>query len=700
MNIQKLFIIILLSILLPGLTLSQETDKKLLQERSKGTPQNIEQKQQNKDDDAIIRVNTNIVQIDVTVTDAQGHQVTNLSSDDFEILEDNRSQSITNFSYISNQKENKTPIALKEPPIKEEIPPPQLKTTDVRRIVVLVVDDLGLSFESTNNIKDTLKKFITNKINAEDLVGIMLTSRRVNVLPQLTNDKRKLLASVDQISRSQFSRTGTNTIEAVNADNIPILSNDIQQNQVSCIETIKSLEQIVTNLEQLPGRKSMLLFSDGLRVTNDVIKETNRLAEQANKASTVIYTVDSRELQALNLSAEDELRPKMGPIPGGGSDDNTKRILNAGKARNQRSRDLENGMAFLANQTGGVFSRDLDKGISKILAEENGYYLIGYSPTEEEQLKTSGHQITIKVKNPALQVRYRKNYYGIKQEEDLNNVSVGERIITALNSPFTKTDISVRLTPLSTYDKADDNFLSTLLLINPQNLSFVTEKEDLIKTTFDIVTLTYDYSGQVVDQSSRTHSININNQTYQRMLKEGLAIYGKIPVKKPGVYQVRAVVIDKQSGRLGTDHRVVEVADIKKGKLALSTIFLTSPQQTETTLQQDENTQSDQLLISATRNFPKESLLQYAVNIYNSKLTDRLALKVRLFRNRQIVYDSKPIILDATKPENNAITSIGKLQLGRDLTPGEYVLQLVVSKDNNGKDTQTTSQISDFRIVE
>src|SRR5215210_5580139 len=52
------------------------------------------------DEDEVVRVTTNLVQIDVTVTDRDGRQVTDLRPEEFEVFEDGRPQALSNFSYI------------------------------------------------------------------------------------------------------------------------------------------------------------------------------------------------------------------------------------------------------------------------------------------------------------------------------------------------------------------------------------------------------------------------------------------------------------------------------------------------------------------------------------------------------------------------------------------------------------------------
>src|SRR5580692_11828106 len=51
--------------------------------------------------DAVIRINVNLVQIDAVVTDKHGKPVTDLQASEFEVLQDGRTQAITNFSFLA-----------------------------------------------------------------------------------------------------------------------------------------------------------------------------------------------------------------------------------------------------------------------------------------------------------------------------------------------------------------------------------------------------------------------------------------------------------------------------------------------------------------------------------------------------------------------------------------------------------------------
>ena len=150
----------------------------------------------------MIRITVNLVQVDAVVTDSKGHHVTNLKPEDFEILEDGRPQTITNFSYISTAKPAGIEAHAATPPAATgmpTVPPVRLAPEQVRRSIVILVDDLHITFQDMYYVRKALTKFIDDAIQPGDLVAILHTSGGLGVRQQFTNDKRVLHATVDRL---------------------------------------------------------------------------------------------------------------------------------------------------------------------------------------------------------------------------------------------------------------------------------------------------------------------------------------------------------------------------------------------------------------------------------------------------------------------------------------------------------------------
>ena len=231
------------------------------------------QQQQSKpaSDEDVVRISTNLVQVDPVITDSKGKQVTDLRADEVQILEDGKPQNITNFSYNAlGSTEMSRPAAPPKPVDKNAppVPPVRLKPEQVRRTMALVVDDLGLSFESAYYVRRALKKFLDQQMQPDDLVAIIRTGGGIGALQQFTSDKRQLYAAVEKVKWNPSGRGGVSAVPQMEADPLPDASPsddgptgsqnlDQFREDVFAVGTLGALNYIVRGLRELPGRKSM-----------------------------------------------------------------------------------------------------------------------------------------------------------------------------------------------------------------------------------------------------------------------------------------------------------------------------------------------------------------------------------------------------------------------------------------------------------
>lgn len=131
-------------------------------------------------DTPIIRMNVELVQVDVVVHDGKGRPVTNLTAEDFEVKQDGKVQKITNFSYVAEPSQ-----AIPAPSVKREkgavaapsVKAKELSADEVHRTMALVVDDLGLAYESVLRAKESMLKFVDEQMQPGDLVAVLRTGQ-------------------------------------------------------------------------------------------------------------------------------------------------------------------------------------------------------------------------------------------------------------------------------------------------------------------------------------------------------------------------------------------------------------------------------------------------------------------------------------------------------------------------------------------
>ena len=119
-------------------------------------------------EEPLLRVTVRLVQIDAVVTDKHGHNVPNLTRDDFKLFQDGKEQVITHFSYVEAAGGKAQPAARPEaiqerrlaPKQRAMAPPVPLMREATRRTLALVVDDMGISWQNMPRVKEALRKFV------------------------------------------------------------------------------------------------------------------------------------------------------------------------------------------------------------------------------------------------------------------------------------------------------------------------------------------------------------------------------------------------------------------------------------------------------------------------------------------------------------------------------------------------------------
>src|SRR6478672_3384344 len=195
-------------------------------------------------DDAVVKISTNLIQLDVTVTDAKGKTVTDLRPEEIEVYENGHKQKITNFNFISSAPPVEKAKNVKPDPLAPPLPPTHLRPEQVRRTIALVVDDLSLSFESAYQTQRALKKFVNEQMEDGDLVAIIRTGAGIGALQQFTSDKRMLYAAIDRVKWNPIGSGGIGAFAPIESTALPGASPTPDENgdTPAAVDNAKSLD--------------------------------------------------------------------------------------------------------------------------------------------------------------------------------------------------------------------------------------------------------------------------------------------------------------------------------------------------------------------------------------------------------------------------------------------------------------------------
>jgi VWFA-related protein len=706
-------------------------------------------------DEPAVKISTDLIQVDVTVTDRDGKIVTGLTADDFEITENGQAQPITNLSFINRTRGGATVGGDNKGAVTNGTGPGASTSANTRRTIAIVVDDLNLSFVSVYYLRRALKKFVETQMAPGDLVAIIRTGVGVGALQQFTTDKRLLLASIQRIRWNPLGSGGMDSLASVgqspeektnrfNGESDYVAAkagNDdsgrksilIHQNindtlatdyrpSKAAVEieaalhaqaTLGSMKYIIGGMNELPGRKMMMLFSDGLAINSNGTKSRSAaiynmlrdLVDEANRSSVVVYTFDTKGMKSMSIQASDS----------------TYEIIDGHRGQKEKERldtfkQSQEGLAMLADETGGkslLNSNDLNYGIDRALDEQTGYYLLGYVPDSDtfSPADRKFNKLEVKVKRPGLNVSYRSGFFNSPEGGKASDAASSDKALaSALTSPFARSDIAVNINALYANDPNDGPYIRSFLHIDANTLTFTEDAEGWKKATFDVAAAAFGDNGLPVDKVASKYTIKTKGATYDTMLQKGFVYVLVMPLKSTGLLQYRVAVRDEASGKVGSASQIIDVPDLKSQKLFISSLAVedVSMDTWQNITAGKVGNGPGQIKISSTlpydtvlKQFPAGSVLRYGYEAYNARAdgkgAPKLQAQARILQNDKVIVDGalKKIEPDTIRDPKRVQIS-GAMMLKDTLAPGDYALQVIVY-DTAAKKTAT--QLFPFELV-
>jgi VWFA-related protein len=683
---------------------------------------------QQPDDRQIFRTGTNLAIIDAVVVDERGRHVRDLTAEDFEVVQQGKTHPLRQALYVPAGSTVQSAAA--EPPRAEAAPPaaaaaPGRVSTGILsgnaspapdpRVMAIVVDDLGLSFESMAGARHALTKFVNEEVGPGDLVAILRTSGGVGTLQQFTTDKRLLHAAIGRLNWTILSRSGVTAFAPIVPGGLPPASSgtaevedensmDGLRTSMSAAGSLGALDYIIRGVETLPGRKSVVFISEGLRLfTKPEGMETQgagrvwntftRVMDRANRAGVVVYTMDARGLVSAGLSAEDNPRPESAPPgrPGTPTGDPLGEIITQNlKERLAYLRDTQEALTYIAEQTGGfavLNTNDLAAGLRRVRDDAGGYYLLGFEGAPASLRSWDPGRVTVRVKRPGLRVRARKGLFGPADPGREPSDATGDPLIMAALSPFSAGALDVRLTALFAHDAKQGSFVRSLFFIDPAGVRFTQRADGRHVANLTLALLAIDDDGQMAAQWRRAVDLQLTAATYELAIKRGILYTATIPLKKAGAYQLRVAVRDESTTALGSGSQFVEVPQVDKGRVAISGIVL-------------QGADATPVAEPAVRIFQQGGEAVYACEIYDGAANKGpLTTTTAVIRDGKIVHQGVPVPVESKgrRASVHTVPVVGRVPL-RTLSPGSYTLQITAARIRNGKATPQATQWATFEV--
>jgi VWFA-related protein len=583
-------------------------------------------------------VATSAVTLDVVVRDKKGNAVRDLQASDFQVFEDGVPQQVDSFEAFGRDAAPGTPAPARAAGPAGTAPTPAAPAasataaaSEIRSQVIAFVFD-RLSAEARATAQKAALTYLDRGHVEGDLVGIFAIDLALRTLQPFTTD-RELIRSGLQAAAGQantaFSASRGRVRELTDIVSAGERATDVAgaspsgpgagaagaamgaaaaagamnqalaRIQVGMLRSFEALERdqqgyastngllsVVTGLRALPGRKTVVFFSEGLAIPTNVQAQFRSVIHNANRANVSVYAMDAAGLRALSM--HEETRKEMNQAAERrlseleSSADSGSGAMMRSLERNEDLLRLapDSGLGQLADETGGFLIRntnDAAAAFRRIEEDMRFHYLLGYSPSNENydgQFRT----ISVKVKRPGVQVQARQGYYAYRAPESTPLRSFEAPALAQLDRQPRPTALPLQAAALSFPSTGRPGLAPVLVHVPGHTVSYQPEKQDksgkkMHQADFTVVARVKDAVGQEVDRMSQHYLLRVPADNLEAARAGDVLFYREADLPS-GRYSIEAVVYDALTEKAGTTTATLEVPPAADGQPRLSSVVL------------------------------------------------------------------------------------------------------------------------------
>ena len=649
--------------------------------------------------------NTEIVLVNVTVRDKSGNFVRDLKPEDFTVLEDNKPQKVNSFDIentdavatqdVAQVKVLGQSVAAANAAAAQPAAAAAASVFKDRRLVILFFDLSSMEPDEIDRSATAAQNYVDKQMASADLVAIVSLADSLTVNQDFTTDKaslKKVLQSFNSGSGQGFEAGDTGTTEGTAETGGSFTADDTEFNIFNTDRRLEALRTVARQLAHIDQKKALIYFSSGMTRTGvENQSELRSAVNAAVRSNLSIYTMDIRGLQALPPGGEAQSASLRGTSAYSGQS-----TLNQFDS-NFASQET---LVTLAGDTGGrayLDSNDFGKVFKGVQDDTSSYYMLGYHSTNPARDGKYRH-IAVKLNRPGVKIEYRRGYYAPADFKHANTEDREQQLDEQLASDLPSTDLHVYLSA-AYFRIAEDKFAVPVSLVVPGSEIPFAQKSDRDKATLDVIGVVRDDKQHPVGEVRDTVKLAVGAAAQVRRKN---VQYNTGLILPSGSYHLKFVLRENETGRMGTFETDLNIPDLKKQPLQMSSVVLASQVQPAGKGKNNGDPlvrDGSEVIPSVTHVFSSGQHLYLYYEVYDpgresaaaakaanvDKNDIRLLTSVSFFQGKAKAYET-PLVEAKQVNTQNRHAAVFQLDVPlTQLKPGFYTCQVNVVDDAAGK---------------
>lgn len=516
------------------------------------------------------QVEVHVVNVDVSVTDANGNPVRNLTKDDFEIFEDGRLQKVTNFYVIQNAdvKPADGSAASTSAPVDQ-----------FRRKFVLLVDNNYIDKIQRDLALVEIDRFVDGAFNGEHEWAIAAISQRLEVLRPFTADKKEIHAAIDKIRKSgafpeqhaidrSILSDRLRRMEVLNPIDFGTLIPTVDYGEVvrfqareqtyRALRAIRVTAAAVREMTRVhaayEGKKVLILLTGGMETNTNFSAYTRGLPDrevtEAQRQIGIALDEVVTEANASNFAIHiinAKRRGMIAPqheVENASSGINLNTDLTAKGSDPIDTTDVDSSSLTIALGTGGTYSTNtVDQSLAAVETLNTNYYSLGYSPPHEDDRRY--HSIKVRVNRKHVNVAHRTGYVALSPEDHL------EQFLQARFSADEKLGSLPVKVQIGAAVPREDGMSVTVLTMLPMDRLTVIPMDGQYVGRVHVYVSVFDRDGKNLGFNHQMQEVRMSPTQYQEIGSANFRYKLNVQLRK-GAFTIVITLRDELSNEIGS----------------------------------------------------------------------------------------------------------------------------------------------------